>query len=85
MSEADTQSTEKNHHNTNVDHQEVAKFEALAQRWWDETVNLSLYMILTHCVLILLMNVRQLLKRKYSMSVVAEVFCLNHLLIVALM
>jgi len=33
----------------NVDPNEIRKFEELASRWWDRTVNLSHCTISTHC------------------------------------
>ncbi|BBI61915.1 hypothetical protein HSBAA_32210 [Vreelandella sulfidaeris] len=50
------QDSTANHNQGNVDAAEVAKFEALASRWWDPRVNLNRSMTSTPCALILLMH-----------------------------
>ncbi|STE84998.1 3-demethylubiquinone-9 3-methyltransferase [Escherichia coli] len=66
---------EKSPENHNVDHEEIAKFEAVASRWWDLEGEFKPLHALTRCVWAILPSVLAVyLAKRCSMSVVAAAF-----------
>ena len=66
---------EKSPVNHNVDHEEIAKFEAVASRWWDLEGEFNRCTALTRCVWAILPSVLAVyLAKRCSMSVVAAAF-----------
>lgn len=66
---------EKSPENHNVDHEEIAKFEAVASRWWDLEGEFKPLHRINRCVWAILPSVLAVyLAKRCSMSVVAAAF-----------